>query len=249
MLARLLNYLLNKIIWFGSKTETVTHQTHWPVSAKDAFEICRDYAAFLEVMLRDQKDHRTPAGRKADPAELVGRSSTCFERDGSTNIIVEQVVELTGNDATGTCTLAWEQLSSEPQLPLRGYGCSWSVEPVCQDPPCCHLVWTRHFKEPLLFGLISLAGYMKWNFQLSAGPIMDRIFRQYYAAKFPPQDRRAAKTHRSRSGDWSGPIRPAHGPSAEARGRRSGHHDPGTKRPVWRKVAHDPGQDPARHRS
>jgi hypothetical protein len=195
MISRWLNYLLNKIIWFSSTTETVTHEASFSVSAKNAFEICKNYAEFIKVMLRDQQYPPNPWWKKGAPGEVGGQVSYFLDRDGSTNTIVEQVAELAEDDKTGTYTLAWEQLSSKPQLPLRGYGCTWVLKAAGPnaESPCCDLVWTRHFKQPLLFGVISLTGYMKGSFQRSAGPIMDEVFRQYYAAMFPPPNRRLPK--------------------------------------------------------
>ncbi|KJC46364.1 hypothetical protein UP09_13070 [Bradyrhizobium sp. LTSP885] len=192
-----LNWLLNLILKFGPKVEYVTHQAHYNVSADDAALICQDYSKFIRVMLRDQNEPPNPQWIKGGPGQIGGQLQYTLERDGSTNIIVEEITQLSFDATTAAHTLAWEQLSSNPQLPLRGYGCSWVLtpaEPDCPSPcPCSHLVWTRHFEEPWLFGLFSLAGYMKTNFQRSAGPIMDRIFRQYFAAEFPPADRRLPK--------------------------------------------------------
>ncbi len=185
--------LLSKVVRFSTKTEYVRHEAHFNVSAADAFKICMDYAAFLEVMLSDQKDPPRPEWIKGGPGQVGAQVRYKLEREGSTNIIVEEVTELSIDKTTGAHTLAWKNISSEPFLPLKEYGCTWVLQPATDpatDGPLCHLIWTRHFKEPKILGLVSLGNYMKDGFRRTGGTIMNFVFRAYYAREFPPADRR-----------------------------------------------------------
>lgn len=65
--------LLNNIIRFGKKTEYVRHEAHFNVSARDAFNICQDYAAFFSVMLADQSTEPNPEWIKLGPGEVGGQ--------------------------------------------------------------------------------------------------------------------------------------------------------------------------------
>lgn len=195
VLINLFNAILNKIVWFGPTVEYVNHEIHWNVATADAWQICTDYSKFIRLMLSDQEVDPNPVWLKGGPGEVGGQLQYTIARDGSVNIIVEEVTKLEVDPTTGVCTLAWEQLSSEPQYPMRGYGCTWVLKPEKGEysDPCCHLLWTRHFKEPKLFGIISLSNMMKWDFRFSSIPIMDTIFRQYYAQTYPPAGRRLPK--------------------------------------------------------
>lgn len=62
--------------------------------------------------------------------------------------------------------------------------------PDNNDMPCYHLVWTRYFKEPLVFGLVSLSNFMKQSFRNTSSPIMNFVFRQYFANQLPPENKR-----------------------------------------------------------
>ena len=188
--------LMRKIIRFGTTTEYVRHEAHWNVSAENAFKICMDYAAFITVMLRDQKDPPNPKWIKGGPGELGAQVSYLLESQGFTITIVEEVTEISVNELTGERTLGWKNISSQPWEPLVGYGCTWTIKPAT-DPsypgPLCHLVWTNHFKQPLAFGFISLTGFLKKRYRRSSGPIMNFAFRQYYQETFPPEEKRLPK--------------------------------------------------------
>lgn len=182
---------MNKILWFGAKKETVVHQAYWNVSSKNAFEICKDYAEFLGVMLSEQKDSLNIKWQNGGPGEIGSQVAYTIKTFGLTSRIVEEITEIKEDEESKTYNLAWEQLSSNPHFSILGYGCTWVIKSVDtdNDSPCCQLIWTRHFQQPRLFGLFSLTQSFKNNFSRQAGPIMDWVFRTYYAKNFPPPNR------------------------------------------------------------
>ncbi|HVJ89123.1 MAG TPA: hypothetical protein VM580_04915, partial [Labilithrix sp.] len=155
----LLQTLAVEAVTFRSNRIEVVHEIGFDVSADDAFEICKDYAAFIRVMLGGQGKDPAPEWIVGGPGQVGAQLRYRLLRDGQENVIVERIVELSRDASTGVCTLAWEQLSATPKLPLRNYGCRWVLtpEPSSPDLPRCRLKWTRHFDEPMLLGVVSLA--------------------------------------------------------------------------------------------
>ncbi len=175
--------LLTILITFRSNRLEVVHETDFAVGVEDAWKICKDYSAFIRVMLRRQKTDPAPEWIAGGPGEVGGELRFTLDREGQTIVIVERVVRLDVDTATGAHTLSWEQLSSEPRLPIRNYGCTWVLTPAEEkrDSERCRLTWTRYFDEPMLLGLISLSSFMIGSLERTALPILDDVFRSFYA--------------------------------------------------------------------
>ncbi|WP_298770701.1 hypothetical protein [uncultured Shewanella sp.] len=177
-----MNSALTKLITFRSKQLMVVHETCFSIGIKDAWNICNDYSAFISLMLCKQSVNPSPEWLLGGPGELGAELRFTIQRDGKTHVIVERVVRLDIDEATGTHTLAWEQLSSKPKLPVRNYGCTWVLVPdeSHENTPRCRLTWTRYFDEPMLLGLVSLASIATTSLKRSAEPIINDVFPSFY---------------------------------------------------------------------
>ncbi|MDX1495122.1 MAG: NAD(P)-binding protein, partial [Longimicrobiales bacterium] len=178
--------LLSKFVTYGAKPIEVVYETGLDVSARDGFELCRDYAGFIRVILSQQGVDPDPKWIEGGPGEVGGVVRYRF-KDGS--IITEEVSRLEEDPERGVYALEYRMLDPAP-FPLRNHWCTWTLTQEAGHPNRCRLRWVRHFDEPRILGLVSLGRFLHGKFLRSARPIVSGTVRPWLGKHFPSGERR-----------------------------------------------------------